>query len=158
MPDRREQEVHKKQTKKKKAESNKVVTLPEEELQKIRRRKHNPLKLAVGSVGGTLVAVIIGIIIVGQAEITELNQEIINAKSTLSDCQSVYTQNELKVESMLSDSEIEAYAEDVLGMTKASNTQKEFVTLSGGDKAEVSSQESENIFTQFIESVKNLWS
>jgi hypothetical protein len=64
----------------------------------------------------------------------------------------------MKVEANLSSSAIEEYAESVLGMTKASNTQKEFVSLSGGDKAEVSSQTDENLFTQFIDSIQNLWS
>lgn len=158
LPQRKEHQVHKKQIKQKKNKINKVVTLPEEELQKIRRRKHNPLKLMIGGLGGGLVAVVIGIIIVGQVQITELNQQIITAKNTLADSQSIYTQNNMKVESKLSTSEIEKYAEDVLGMTKATNTRKEFVTLSGGDKAEVSSPGSENIFTQFIDSIKNLWS
>ncbi len=158
LPQRKEHQVHKKQIKQKKNRINKVVTLPEEELQKIRRRKHNPLKLMIGGLGGGLVAVVIGIIIVGQVQITELNQQIITAQNTLADSQSIYTQNNMKVESKLSTSEIEKYAEDVLGMTKATNTRKEFVTLSGGDKAEVSSPGSENIFTQFIDSIKNLWS
>lgn len=157
-PKRDEQEVHKKQIKKKAKKSNKVVKLPEEELQKIRRRKHNPLKLAIGSIGGLAVALIIGTIIVGQVQLTELNQEIITAQALLADSQSIYTQNQMKVEANLSNTEIEEYAENVLGMTKASNAQKEFVTLSGGDKAEVSVQKSDNIFTQFIESIKNLWS
>ena len=156
LPQRKEQEVHKKARRKKTVA--KVVSLPEEELQKIRRRKHNPLKLTLGTVGGALVALVIGTIIVGQVQLTELNQQIITAKTTLADSQSVYTQNQMKVEAGLSSSEIETYAEDVLGMTKASNTQKEFVTLSGGDKAEVSSTDSGNIFTQFIDSLKNLWS
>ena len=111
-----------------------------------------------GSIGGAAVAVVIGFIIVGQVQLTELNQEIITAKSLLADSQSIYTQNQMKVESKLSNAEIEEYAESVLGMTKASNAQKEFVTLSGGDKAEVSAQESDNLFTQFIDSIKNLWS
>ncbi|WP_294907370.1 hypothetical protein [uncultured Ruminococcus sp.] len=158
LPKRKEQEVHKKQTKKKTKTAGKVVTIPEEEIHKIRRRKHNPLKLALGSIGGAAVAVVIGFIIVGQVQLTELNQEIITAKSLLADSQSIYTQNQMKVESKLSNAEIEEYAENVLGMTKASNAQKEFVTLSGGDKAEVSAQESDNLFTQFIDSIKNLWS
>ncbi len=157
-PERHKKKVHKKDTKKKTGKTNKVVTLPQEELNKIRRRKHNPLKLAVGSIGGMAVALVIGFIIVGQVQLTELNQEIISAKATLADCQSIYTQNQMKVESELSNAEIEEYAENVLGMTKASNAQKEFVTLSGGDKAEVSAQQSENLFTQFIDSIKNLWS
>lgn len=43
-------------------------------------------------------------------------------------------------------------------MTKASNAQKEFVALESGDKAEVSAQQDSNIFTQFFESLSNLWS
>lgn len=158
LPKRKEQEVHKNQTKRKLNNASKVVTLPEDEINKIRRRKHNPLKLALGSLGGAAVAIVIGFIIVGQVQLTELNQEIITAKATLADSQSIYTQNQMKVEAELSNTEIEEYAESVLGMTKASNAQKEFVTLSGGDKAEVSAAESDNLFIQFIDSIKNLWS
>jgi predicted lipid-binding transport protein (Tim44 family) len=95
---------------------------------------------------------------VGQVQLTELNQEIVNAQALLADTQSIYTQNQMKLEANLSNEEVERYAEDVLGMTKASNAQKEFVTLSHGDKAEVTAQGSENIFTKFIESIQNLWS
>ena len=153
-----QQEVHKQHTKKKASKKNNIVTLPEEELIKIRRRKHNPLKLAVGSVCGLAIAFVIGTIIIGQVQLNELNQQISEAKDQLTDSQSVYTQNQMKVESKLSNSEIEEYAENVLGMTKASDAQKEFVTLSGGDKAEVSAQQSENLFTKFIDSLTNLWS
>ena len=144
--------------KRKLQKKNNIVTLPEEELIKIRRRKHNPLKLAVGSVCGLAIAFVIGTIIIGQVQLNELNQQISEAKDQLTDSQSVYTQNQMKVESKLSNSEIEEYAENVLGMTKASDAQKEFVTLSGGDKAEVSAQQSENLFTKFIDSLTNLWS
>ena len=161
-PERKE-EVHKKQERKRR--KNNVVSLPKEELQKNRRRRHNKFKIALGTVGGAAATIIIGIIIVGQVRLTELNQEVITAKETLANAQSVYTQTQMKLESKLSTSDIEKYAEDTLGMTKATNTQidsilqKEFVTLAGGDKAEVSaSQESDNLFTQFWSSVQNLWS
>lgn len=146
-------------SRKEKEEKNNVVSLPKEELQKNRRRRHNKFKLVVGTAGGAVAAIVIGIIIVGQVRLTELNQEVITAKQTLANAQSVYTQTQMKLESKLSTSDIEKYAEDKLGMTKATNTQKEFVTLAGGDKAEVSAtQESDNIFTQFWNSVQNLWS
>ena len=64
----------------------------------------------------------------------------------------------MKLEAGLSNAEIEKHATEVLGMTKASNAQKEFVSIESGDKAEVSAQKSENIFTQFVDSIKNLWS
>ena len=64
----------------------------------------------------------------------------------------------MKVESNLSNADIEKYASEVLGMTKASNAQKEFVALESGDKAEVSAPKDGNIITQFFESLSNLWS
>ena len=89
VPERKE-EVHKKQERKRR--KNNVVSLPKEELQKNRRRKHNKFKLALGTAGGAVAAVVIGIIIVGQVRLTELNQEVITAKETLANEQSVYTQ------------------------------------------------------------------
>lgn len=135
-----------------------LLDLPQNEIHKNRRRKHNPLKLIVGGFGGIVAAVIIATIVVGQVQLTELNQQIINAEEQLSNSKSVYTQTQMKVESKLSASQIESYAESVLGMSKAKNTQKEFITLSGGDKVEVTSHEGENLFTQFVDSIANLWS
>ncbi len=146
------------QGRKKPIRRNKVVKLPEEELNRIRRRKHSPVKIALGAVGAGVVTFVIGVIIVGQVQLTELNQKIITAEKTLADTESIYIQNQMKVESNLSNAEIEKYATEVLGMTKASNAQKEFVALETDDKAEVSAQKDNNIFTQFFESLANLWS
>ena len=149
-PKRREEEPVKKPKKKVK---NNVVEFSEEDKLKARRRKHNPFKLLLGGVSAAVVTVIIGFIIVGQVQLTELNQQIISAQETLEDTQSIYTQNQMKLEANLSNAEIEKYAAS-LGMTKASNAQKEFISLEGGDKAEVSVQKSENIFT-FSPSLSN---
>ncbi len=146
------------QGRKKQVRRNKVVKLPEEELNRIRRRKHSPVKIALGGVGVGIVTFVIGVIIVGQVQLTELNQKIITAEKTLADTESIYIQNQMKVETNLSNAEIEKYATEVLGMTKASNAQKEFVALETDDKAEVSAQKDNNIFTQFFESLANLWS
>mgnify|MGYP000715509011 CR=1 FL=1 len=155
----KEKKKYIKSKERKRRKNNVSKVLPKEELQKNRRRRHNKFKIALGTVSGAAATIIIGIIIVGQVRLTELNQEVITAKETLANAQSVYTQTQMKLESKLSTSDIEKYAEDTLGMTKATNTQKEFVTLAGGDKAEVSaSQESDNLFTQFWSSVQNLWS
>lgn len=152
---RTEEQRHHKKRQNRKAE---VVQLPTEELNKIRRRKHNPFKLAAGAVGAGVVTFVIGVIIVGQVQLTELNQEIITAEKTLADTESIYIQNQMKVETAHTKAEIEKYATEVLGMTKASNTQKEFVALETDDKAEVSNQQDTNIFTRFFESLSSLWS
>lgn len=158
LPKYEEKEVHNTKIRRKVKPGSKVVALPEQEINKIRRRKHNPFKLIAGSLCGIAVAFVIGTIIAGQVRINELTDNIIEAKTILADSQSVYTQNQMKIEADLSNAEIQEYAENVLGMTKATNTQKEFVTLSGGDKAEVTLEEDKNLYIQFIESIKNLWS
>ena len=148
---KRDEEAERVKAPKKKV-GKKIIPLPEEGIHKNRQRRHNPLKVALGTVGGAAVAMIIATIIIGQVRITELNQEM------LSNSQSIYTQTEMSLQAKLSSSDIEKYAENQLGLTKASSTQQEFVSLSGGDKAEVTSPESENLFTQFISSIANLWS
>ncbi len=139
-------------------QENKVVTLPQEALIKIRRRKHNPFKLFVGSVAAIIVTVIVGAIIVGQVQLTELNQQIITAEETLRNSQSAYTQNQMALQSRLSTSEIENFAQDKLGMSKAENVQKEYVSLSEGDKAEVSKNANRNFFQKIIDAITGLWS
>ena len=139
-------------------QENKVVTLPQEAIIKIRRRKHNPFKLFVGSVAAVIITVIVGAIIVGQVQLTEVNQQIITAEETLRNSQSAYTQNQMALQSKLSTSEIENFAQDKLGMSKAENVQKEYVSLSEGDKAEVSENANRNFFQKIIDAITGLWS
>ena len=53
---------------------------------------------------------------------------------------------------------IEKYAEEKLGMSKTENAQKEFVSLSKGDKAEISSDANLNIFQKIFNAFTGLWS
>lgn len=141
-----------------KKEKNKVVTLTEEQLFRNRIRKHNPFKLLLGGLSGAVITVVVATIIVGQVQLTELTQQISAAEKQLSISQSTYTQLQMGIQSKLSTSEIEAYAENELGMAKAENAQKEFVSLSEGDKAELSSDASKNFFQKTIEAITGLWS
>jgi predicted lipid-binding transport protein (Tim44 family) len=145
-----EKKTHKNKTK--------VVTLPQDEIVRIRRRKHNPFRVFVASVTGALITGIVAVIIIGQVQLTELNQQIITAEETLRNIQSTYTQVQMAVQSKLSTSEIEKYAKDKLGMNKAENVQNEFVSLSEGDKAEISEDANQNFFQKIINAFTGLWS
>ena len=136
----------------------KVVKMPEEEIHKIRFRKHSPLKVIGGTLGVIAIATVIVTIIMGQVQLTELNQKIISAQNELSNQQSVYTQTQMAVQSNLSTAGIQKYAEDKLGMTKATNAQKEFVELSEGDKAEITQDTNNDFFSQISNAISNLWS
>lgn len=127
-------------------------------VKRIRRRKRNFARISLGVVLGLAIAFIVVSIIHGQVQLTELNQEIVNAKATLAEQQSLYTQLEMKVDSSISTSAVEEYAKDKLNMSKAANSQKEFVNLSEGDKAEVSMTADKSIFESIAEAFASLWS
>ncbi len=127
-------------------------------VRRIRRRRSNFARIALGVVFGLAVIFIVVSIIHGQVQLTELNQEIADAKAQLAEQQSVYTQLEMKVDSSISTTTVEEYAKDKLHMSKAANSQKEFVNLSEGDKAEVTMKEDKNIFEAIADAISSLWS
>ena len=137
---------------------NNVLSIPEEQLDRIRRHRHNPLKLATGFMAGLVVTGVVAMIVHGQVQLTELNQQISNAQSALADQQSLYTQLQMKVESKLSPSVVEAYAVNELGMSRADSYQKEYISRSEGDKAEVAQTESGNLFESIAQAIAGLWS
>ncbi len=142
----------------KQADKNKVVSLPQDEIVKIRRRKHNPVKLFIGGAVSVAITFAVAVIIIGQVQLTELNQQIITKKAQLSNAQSTYTQNQMAIQSNHSTTDIENFAKDKLGMSKAENAQKEFVSLSKGDKAEISGDANKNFFQKIIDAITGLWS
>ncbi len=115
-------------------------------------------RIIFGVVCGLLMAFVVVSIIHGQVQLTELNQEIADAKARLAEQQSIYTQLEMKVDSSISTTVVEDYAKNNLHMNKAANSQKEFVNLSDGDKAEVSLSGDKNIFESIAEAISSLWS
>ncbi len=125
---------------------------------KTSRRKRNIGRIAFGVILGIAVMAMIASIIHGQVQLTELNQEIIDARADLAEKQSVYTQLEMKVDSSVSTTVVEQYAKEHLSMNKANNSQKEFVSLSDGDKAEVTMSEDKNIFERIGDAFASLWS
>ena len=122
------------------------------------RRRSKLGRIIFGVIAGLLMAFVVVSIIHGQVQLTELNQEIADAKARLAEQQSIYTQLEMKVDSSISTTVVEDYAKNNLHMSKATNSQKEFVNLSDGDKAEVTLSEDKNIFEMIAEAISSLWS
>ena len=126
--------------------------------EKASRRKSKIGRIALAVIFGVAFAFIVVSIIHGQVQLTELNQQIVNAKAELAEQQSVHTQLQMKVDSSISTAVVEEYARDKLNMSKAANSQKEFVNLSVGDKAEVTMSKDKNIFEAIADAFASLWS
>lgn len=125
---------------------------------RLKRRKNNFLNIALSVVLAVVVVLVVGLIIHGQVQLTELNQKISAAQSDLEEQQSLYTQLEMKVDASISTSVVEKYAREKLGMTKVSNSQKEFISLSKGDKVELTMEDNDNIFDSIANAISSLWS
>lgn len=127
-------------------------------VKRIKRRKNNFLSISMVVVFAAVIMVVVGLIIHGQVQLTELNQQISAAQSDLEEQQSLYTQLKMKVDASISTAVVEKYAQERLGMSKVSNAEKEFISLSEGDKVELTNSKSDTIFDTIADSFSSLWS
>ncbi len=125
---------------------------------RIRRRKSNFIKISGAVVFAVAVVLVVGLIIHGQVQLTELNQQISNAQKSLEEQQSLYTQLEMKVDASISTSVVEEYAQNTLGMSKVENSQKEFISLSQGDKVEIMDDNGKGFWDSLADAFASLWS
>lgn len=115
-------------------------------IKKVKRRKNNFFSISCAVVLAVLIVVVVGLIIHGQVQLTELNQQISAAQKDLEEQQSLYTQLQMKVDASISTAVVEKYAQEKLSMSKASNSQKEFISLSKGDKVEIADKKGNTVF------------
>lgn len=138
-------------------EDRKVYNIGKERRRRIFARV-NPLQAIEVTAVTAVVVIAMVAIIHGQVQLTVLNHEIASAQQTLGELTSAYTQVEMAVENKLGPSVIEEYAKNVLGMGKADNSQKEFISFSEGDKAIVADSDSRSYFEKLCESLREAWS
>ena len=118
-------------------QKNNVIKLTQEQLDKSRRVKIQPLHALATFLSMAVVVGIVGSVVYGQAQLNELTDQINTAHAELSEAQSTYTQLKMKSDSRLSLDTVEEYAKDTLGMRRISQEQVVCISLSSGDKGEV---------------------
>ena len=143
------QPTQKEQTKQ---ESN-IVAIPEEHLRKTTKFRAAKKVILIG-VGAAICTVLIA----GQVRMSELTDKIDTAQQSLTEAESLYTQYQMKNDSQFSLTTIEEYASKNLGMTKADQTQMEYIELSSKDKGEVMQVKEQNWLVSAWNYVVNLLS
>lgn len=144
---------------KKQPKKNNMIVLPEEKINKEARRRHNLFYVAAISVFVVIFTVVSITIVQSNVLINELNAQIVEKENEISMLEGEQTQYQIQIDSKLSEEKIESYAEDTLGMTKAENMEKEFITMSGEDKAEVLAEDGpKNVFETIADAFTSLWS
>ena len=121
-----------------------IIELPQEKLEENRRAKNNPLKILSGFMALLVMLGIVGTMVYGQVQLTELTDQLNKQTKTLNEQQNAYTQMKMKSDSQLSLETVENYATQKLGMKKIEQNQVVPIELSTGDKTQVMNNENQN--------------
>lgn len=145
--------------KKQQPKKNNMIVLPDGSINKEARRRHNIFYVAAISAFVVVFTAVSITIVQSNVLINELNSQIVEAQDEISLLEGKSTQYQVQIDSKLSNEKVESYAENVLGMTKAENMEKEFVTMSEEDKGEVLAEDSQkNVFEVVADAFTSLWS
>lgn len=126
-------------------EENKVVRLHDHSA-KVQRKKRNPVQVFIVSLLMIVVAVIFSMILYNYVVLNEYNDQIQTATKTITDQDNLKAQYQLKISRCLPANMVQDYAENKLNMTQANAAQKEFISLTDGDKGEVIRGEEKDSF------------
>ena len=135
-PDASASEAGQKNTAKKKAE-NKVIDLGIPQAKRAEKRKLNPVTIISVTLLVLVVAAVLSLIVYNNVMLNEYNEQILQADSELVNQENLRSQYQLKIDRTLTKETVQDYAEGKLGMQPANSVQKEFISLTDGDKGEV---------------------
>ncbi len=128
-------------------QENKVVRLHEHP-ERMQRKRRNPAQIFLVSLLMVVAAVIVSMILYNYVVLNEYNDRILTATKTITDQDNLKAQYELKISRCLPADMVQNYAEHKLNMTQANAAQKEFISLTEGDKGEViRSEEKDSMLT-----------
>ncbi len=122
---------------KKKKKSGQIISISKGSSAKAQRRKRNPAAILGVSLLTLLIAVILITLVHLNAKLNEMNEEINTQEKVLTDLSNKEAQYQLTIDSKFTDDYVRKYAENKLNMTPVKSAQKQFISLSDGDKAEV---------------------
>lgn len=116
---------------------NNIIELPQDQVEKNRRKALHPLRaLAVAFTLG-LMLTIVGSVVFNQVQLNELTTQIASAEQQLAEQQSVHTQLQMEANSSMTLSDVEKFVQDQLDMHKVGKNQVTYITLTEGDQGTV---------------------
>ncbi len=114
-----------------------IIELPGQLLRQSRRKRVKPLRAVATAVGVLMICGVLGTVIHGQVQLTELNEEILTATAQLSEAQSVELQLQYAADQNMSTAQLEEYASEQLGMQKINPGQITYIGLADGNTGTV---------------------
>ncbi len=120
---------------------------------RIRRSRSRIRKLAIAAM---IVMVMVGAVgtVVGYIQVTDLTKQVEERQTQLAQLQSEYISLKAKKENSVDLSQVENYAENVLGLVKLDRSQEEYLELQKNDQVQVNEGSSgvEKLASSFVKS------
>lgn len=143
---------------KKKKKSGKIISISRGSSAKSQRRRKNPLYVFGVVVLTAIFAAVCITIVQLNAELNEVNDLITQNNARLVELENEEAQYHQTIDRTITDEYVKQFAEEELGMTPAGNAQKKFISLSGGDKGEILSDENTaNAFTAILDAFSGIF-
>lgn len=114
-----------------------VVELPKKELEKNARPKRHPVRAMMAVLSFTAFVAIAVAMVYSQEQLAMLTEQINAASQTLEESESLEVQLNMQAAQKMSGAQVEAYAENQLGMNKISSGQVTYVNVAQEDRGAV---------------------
>ena len=116
------------------------------------RREAN-IRLARVLAIGIIVVIAITMLVSNRVDYYELTMDIEEANRTLTELEQDYEALRLEFDNKMSDTAVEEYAVNVLGMQKRENSQTEYISLNVGNVFEIANQQSNDWYQTNLEKI-----
>ncbi|WP_432617710.1 hypothetical protein [Butyricicoccus sp.] len=120
---------------------------------RLRRRRDRIRKLIIAAVFAVFLVGAVGTV-VGYIQVTDLTKQVEEKNTQLAQLKSEYISLRTKKENSVDLSEVETYAENVLGLVKLDRSQEEYLELQKNDQVQVNEGSSgvEKLASSFVKS------
>lgn len=120
---------------------------------RLRRRRDRIRKLIIAAVFAVFLVGAVGTV-VGYIQVTDLTKQVEEKNTQLAQLKSEYISLKTKKENSVDLSEVETYAENVLGLVKLDRSQEEYLELQKNDQVQVNEGSSgvEKLASSFVKS------
>ena len=110
-----------------------IVELPQQMLRKSRSQRVRPLRAVARIFCVLTICAVLGGIVVGQVQLTELNEQLGISSARLAEAESIELQLQYTADQGMGTAEIEDYAMTELGMQKINPAQVTYIELADGN-------------------------
>ena len=127
-----------------------IVKLPNKKNKVNKKKKLTVMTVLFTAVTFSISIAVFGTMLSNQVQLTEIADRTNRIEKQLEESKSENTQLQMKVKEKFSPEKITYYAQNDLSMEQTNSNQIEYISLTSGDKAEITQKNQNTIFDNFL--------